>query len=787
MGHHHESDADPAAPTAGGFRPHFLTVLWQRKLLVGLGAVVGLVLAALYYAQATPVYKSTAQVLVVKKRSSDAVPVAGGDPRLAVMEDYLASHLVVLRSPVIAERAVKKRELQKLPSLAGSGDPAGVIAHSLTATREKDGTSSGPSNIINLSYSGPVAEDCALILAAVIESYKDFLDEKFRNFSDDTLELITKGRDVLERGLRDKEKAYREFRETSPLIWKGKEGLTVQQERVAGIEARRSALLMRQANLRDRIKDVEKAAADGRPRAEVLALVSARPDGKEAPAPAPDLFDTQMVPLLLQEQQLLQDHGPDHPDVVSVRRRIAFLRELLQQHSAAYQSREAVSDPVERCLEKLRQDLRDAEAEYQSLTTLVDAESKEARRFDSYAMQDENYRNDIARNQKMFDAIVSRLQEINLVRDAGGFDAAPLARPAPGAKVAPGALQVALAGVALGLLLGVGLAYLGEVTDKGFRTADEIRRRLGLPVIGHIPLLTPDAAAKEKVQAGEPTLDPYLCACHRPKSVEAEAYRAVRTALYFSTHGAGHSVFQVTSPDMGDGKSTLVTNLAVCVAQSGKKTIVIDADLRRPRLHRMFGQAAPCGLADVIAGRVAWRDAVRPGPVPNLFVLPCGPLPPNPAELLTSPKFQAVLDEVRAEYDIVLVDTPPLLAVTDPCAVAPRVDGVILTLRLSKKSGPQAERAREILASLGVKVVGVVVNGVTTRSGAARYGGGQYEYTYGSNEYTAEADEAGEGYYAEGGEGDATPPSAAAAQPPRKPAGAARHGLLRWFKTLCGL
>jgi capsular exopolysaccharide synthesis family protein len=340
------------------------------------------------------------------------------------------------------------------------------------------------------------------------------------------------------------------------------------------------------------------------------------------------------------------------------------------------------------------------------------------------------------------------------------------------------------------------LAYLGEITDKGFRTAEEIRRRLGLPVIGHIPLLTPDAASRDKVQAGEPALDPYLCACHRPKSVEAEAYRAVRTALYFSTHGAGHSVFQVTSPDKGDGKSTLVTNLAVCMAQSGKKTIVIDADLRRPRLHRMFAQVAPCGLADVIAGRVAWRDAVRAGPVPNLFILPCGPVPSNPAELLTSPAFQALLDEVRAEYDFVLVDTPPLLAVTDPCVVAPRVDGVILTLRLSKKSGPQAERAREILSSLGVNVVGVVVNGVTTRSGAARYGGGQYEYIYGSHEYTAEADETSDGYY---GEGDAneTPRSPAAdaaaatlGQRSPRPApvgGAARHGLLRWFQKLCGL
>ena len=105
--------------------------------------------------------------------------------------------------------------------------------------------------------------------------------------------------------------------------------------------------------------------------------------------------------------------------------------------------------------------------------------------------------------------------------------------------------------------------------------------------------------------------------------------------------------------------------------------------------------------------------------VPGLFVLPCGPLPPNPAELLTSPRFKEVLDELRAQYDFVLVDTPPLLAVTDPCVVAPRVDGVVLTMRMSKKSRPKAERAREILSTLGVKVLGVVVNGVTAEQGRA--------------------------------------------------------------------
>src|SRR5262249_50834335 len=153
--------------------------------------------------------------------------------------------------------------------------------------------------------------------------------------------------------------------------------------------------------------------------------------------------------------------------------------------------------------------------------------------------------------------------------------------------------QCILGGLFLGLLAGVGLGYLAESSDKSFRTPQEIRRRLGLPVVGHIPTLVGDAEAARKVQAGQDVLDPLLCSHYRPKSVEAEAYRAVRTSLYFSTQGEGHKVIQVTSPDMGDGKSTLIANLAISIAQSGKKVLLIDGDCRRPRLHKIFALPAP--------------------------------------------------------------------------------------------------------------------------------------------------------------------------------------------------
>jgi capsular exopolysaccharide synthesis family protein len=331
---------------------------------------------------------------------------------------------------------------------------------------------------------------------------------------------------------------------------------------------------------------------------------------------------------------------------------------------------------------------------------------------------------------------------MNIVRDFGGYDAQTISPPGVGFKVAPSAVRYLGAAGVLGLFLGCGLAFLAEVTDKSFRTPEEIRRRLGLPVVGHIWHLTAARTAEANGPAAAGALNPLLCTYYSPQSVEAEAYRSLRTALYFSTSGEGHKVIQITSPGMGDGKTTLAANLAITIGQSGKRVLLIDADFRRPRLHRVFGLAGDVGLASVMIGEAVLRSAIQETPVPGLSVLPCGPIPPNPAELLTSPRFKELLDAIRKEYDFVVIDTPPLLAVTDPCVVAPRVDGLYLTLRLSKNGRPQAERAKEILTTLGAKVLGVVINDLPKRSGAGGYGYGEYLYGYSQGYSSSEEDDA---------------------------------------------
>src|SRR5436190_3004001 len=236
----------------------------------------------------------------------------------------------------------------------------------------------------------------------------------------------------------------------------------------------------------------------------------------------------------------------------------------------------------------------------------------------------------------------------------------------------------------LGLLAGVGLAYLADVADKSFRSPEEIRDHLGLPLVGHIPFFKPDPETTAKRSAGESTIEPMLCCYFKPKSLDSEAYRAVRTALFFSTQGQGHKVIQVTSPNKGDGKSLMIANLAITTAQSGKRVLMIDADCRRPRQHKIFNIPNDVGLSSVLTKSADVRDTIREACVPGLYVMGSGPIPPNPSELLVSTRFKELLDSVRDQYDYVFVDTPPLLAVTDPCVVAGKVDGLFLAIRLTR-------------------------------------------------------------------------------------------------------
>jgi succinoglycan biosynthesis transport protein ExoP len=720
---------EPLEPAASHSTLRPLQLAWKHKGLVSLGVVIGGVLGALYYVQAKPVYQSGAQVLVIKKRP-EALPMAGNDSRMPIVEDYLATHQVLIKSPLIVSEAVREGKLGDLESFVGGQDATGKIIEALKITREI--RENQPTNILNITCRSPVSADCGIIVNAVIESYHKFLKSTYRNVSDDTARLITQARDILENKLSITDAEYRKFRLDHPILWKNKEGVSVVQDRLQGIEVKRSGLLVRQSEIEGRIALFKKALQEKRSREELLAMVALSTGRLAAEAGKMPTAEDPLTALILQEQTLQEDYGPDYPQLKSVRKRIALLRGQRDREGRSDDG--PAADPVKAHLSLLEREAEDARIGAEGLAKLLKNEQEEAKKLVNYENLDDTYRTEISRNQQLFESISKRLTEVNLLKDFGGFECQSIAPAVNGWKVGPKAVPIFVVAAFLGLLLGFGMAYLTEISDQSFRTPEEIRRRLGLPLIGHIPFFKPKENAENAGQEG-PQLNPILVAANRSKSREAEAYRVVRTSLFFSSRSGGHKVIQVTSPDVGDGKSTLAANLAVSIAQSGKAVVIIDCDFRRPRIHKLFDVKATQGLASVILGEAELPDVIQASAIAGLSVLPCGPIPDNPAELLTQPRLKELLAQLREKYDFVVIDTPPLLAVTDPSVVAPLVDGIIMTVRISKNGRTHAQRAKEIMATLGANVLGVVVNGVGRDAEGYGYDKYHYGYSYQSYEY----------------------------------------------------
>jgi len=277
----------------------------------------------------------------------------------------------------------------------------------------------------------------------------------------------------------------------------------------------------------------------------------------------------------------------------------------------------------------------------------------------------------------------------------------------PASPTEPRPVLIIALGVVLGFLAGIGLALLRNAFDQSIRTRDQLRRAVDAPVLGMI--------AADKDVPKHP-----LALRERPHARVAEAYRQLRTNLQFADLNHDHRLILVTSAAPGDGKTTTVCNLALAVADAGRRVLVIEADFRRPRAADMFGVERTAGLTNVLAGRMAWMPAVQRWHN-SVDVLPSGPLPPNPSELLSLPTMARLLDDVRVRYDVVIIDSPPLAAVSDASVLASRVDGVVLVVRWGKTATSAVRDAAESLRTVSSRLLGSVMTMIRGRRLLRRY------------------------------------------------------------------
>ena len=380
---------------------------------------------------------------------------------------------------------------------------------------------------------------------------------------------------------------------------------------------------------------------------------------------------------------------------------------------------------------RTKQDLRNASSVYlQSLNARIAANEAQLRQlrdattsFPSLSAEEANLEGRVKSLQSIYDQL-QREYQLARIDQSIRSEVVQLIDPAtlPMWPVSPNRRRDVMLAAVIGLLLGTLVAVLLDRMDTSIRSPDEVRDQLELPVLAMIPAIKVDYAP---TAAPGSTLE-RLVTHADPRSPVAESYRSFRTNLAFARAHQNVRTLVLTSPGPADGKSTTVANLAITFAQQGQRTLLIDADLRRAVLDKTFNVPRSPGLTEVIVGSATLADAVNETQVPNLFVLGSGQFPPNPSELLGSTAMRDILAEAKASFDIVLFDSPPLLAVTDAAVLSTMVDGAILVIRMGSTAREAARRALSQLRAVHARVLGSLLNDVSAKSGG--YGG--YGYTY---------------------------------------------------------
>lgn len=425
-----------------------------------------------------------------------------------------------------------------------------------------------------------------------------------------------------------------------------------------------------------------------------------------------DVLSHSLVPSLhrqyseleLRYAQLSQRYKEKHPQMVQVRAEMQKLRE-------------AIRAEVRRVLEGMQAEQRLLLAKEQALQRELDSQRQDVNRLSSRLTTYNELKRELEIEKDLYQAISKRLAETTLTMalETNNVEIVERAQ-VPRKPVSSGVTKRLALGVIAALGLGVGLAFLRDNLDKRFKTMGEAERALGLALLGMVP--------HYRVRRNR------LVTLHDPWSTAAEAYRAIRTWIQLWAQGTqkASKVLLVTSALPGEGKSTTAANLAVAFARLGQRVLLVDADLRRPTLHRLLRAVSDKGLTDILAHGTAWEAVQQGTALEQLKFIATGKLPQHPAELLSSQRLDGLLATLSRAFDTVILDAPVTLSIPDVAILAPRVDGVVLVHCPGKAERAAVLEAKKVLERVGVQVLGVVFNNVRPRE--QRYFYYDYKYQY---------------------------------------------------------
>jgi len=426
---------------------------------------------------------------------------------------------------------------------------------------------------------------------------------------------------------------------------------------------------------------------------------------------------TRQAEIKIQAADLNTQFGPSYP-------KLAQLNNQLKEIDSQIQAE------MKKIVSKVRGTYMTALQRENMLRDALEKQKQEANKLNESAIEYNLLKRDSETYRTLYEGLLQKLKEagVSAGLKSNNFRIVDGARP-PSAPIEPNIPRNLGFAIVLGLASGVGLAFLLEGLDNTVRTTEQAQMISGLAPLGMIPLgskFAREGSNPKRLVIASSKEAVELITQVRPQSQMAESYRALRTSLLLSNLGAPPKVIMVTSALPQEGKTTTSINTAVVLAQKGVRVLLVDADLRRPSIHKTLGMGPRSGLSNVLTGSATLEQAITTTAIlPNLYVLPAGTPPPNPAELLASSNMKDVLSQLREQYDHIVIDTPPSLSVTDAVVLSQRADAVVLVIRSGQTTKQALRRSRDILVRVNAKVVGVLLNAVDLTSPDYYY---YYEY-----------------------------------------------------------
>ncbi len=668
-----------------------------------------------------PLYEATSSVKI--ERSATMIGGFGRGALFGADESIMTQAFIIRSFPVMVHTA---KMIGWLPKDIDQRKIRETKSHLSVVTRLKGmcrtEIESG-TNIINIIVTARKREESAFLANAVANAFRDYnINERNRQTTDAQAFIETQLNRVWER-LDESEKKLKNFEETYSLT---------------GLSAQTSNIINRIAAMESTL---EKVQAEKKALASILEKIESGPEGQESLSGA--LFDqfesrrlqemsNRLSTLLQKKEGLLVDFTEKHPDVIDVKDQITVLMgDITKEADDLLVNLAKQEKKLSEKLTRLKQENRNIPEKALQLARL----EREVR------LQESLYQQLKSRHQEIQIQVSGRIEEVTVVR--------PALVPASPTNL-PSKIMIVGTGIVLGLIIGVVLSFVLETMDTSIGTIEDVEALLGVPVQGLIPFL--DAHIKEDDPKKDTDLPGsgrtrYLVTHYDPKSLAAESFRSLRANLQFIKRDKNEKAFMVTSSFIQEGKTFNTINMALSMAQSGEKVLLIETDLRKPAIFKMFGISRSPGLTDYVLGNYQWKEVVntitdimlgdfdieeilRTQGLDNLHIMTAGTIPPNPSEIIRSTRFQQFLKEAKEAYSFIFLDAPPVLPVADATEIAPNADGVLLVYKVGQIGRGVLKRAKASLDHVSANIAGIILNNLKPEIGPD-YFKYQTQYYYG--------------------------------------------------------